>query len=83
MHPDLSPHLHTPQCNDLINQLHRCHEENKLKKFMGACNDIDREVLKCLKAERLRRRANNRILAEERRKKIHTKLGEGYDWEKA
>ncbi|KAK8392134.1 hypothetical protein O3P69_017619 [Scylla paramamosain] len=82
MHPDLSPHLHSDKCNALIDQLHSCHEENKLMKFMGACNDIDRAVLKCLKAERLQRRANNIAQAEENRKKIHAKLKEGYDWRK-
>ncbi|KAG7169033.1 Abitram-like [Homarus americanus] len=66
MHPDLSPHLHTDECNALISKLQNCHKENKLLKFVGICNEIDTAVWKCLKAEEKKKVENasgNNVLA--------------------
>jgi len=80
MHPDLSPHLHLEECNILIAKLKDCHNENKFAKFMGACNDIDKAVNKCLKKEREIKRNANRAAGKEKREATLKKIEEGHSW---
>ncbi|BFZ19570.1 hypothetical protein BsWGS_22609 [Bradybaena similaris] len=60
MHPDLSPHLHSEECNALIAALQKCHADNPYKKFIGACNEAERAMSRCIKREREMKRDANR-----------------------
>ncbi|EDV90691.1 COX assembly mitochondrial protein 2 homolog [Drosophila grimshawi] len=77
MHTDLASHLHTPACNILIEQLKACHENNAFAKFIGVCNTIDDQVVKCLKSERVARSAANRARARENQAKYKERLLRG------
>ncbi|PGH03767.1 hypothetical protein AJ80_08637 [Polytolypa hystricis UAMH7299] len=66
-------HLHTKynqNCTDVMNMLDECHARGFLLKAVGACNEIKREVNKCLSAERYERARQNRELARENRSRV-------------
>ncbi|XP_071490854.1 COX assembly mitochondrial protein 2 homolog [Diadema antillarum] len=70
MHPDLSPHLHTEECNAIIRQLLNCHKEHPVKKFIGACDEYNTAMNKCFKKEYHIRLQANKEKTEARRKRM-------------
>ncbi|KAG5886987.1 hypothetical protein JTB14_024205 [Gonioctena quinquepunctata] len=59
MHTDLSPHLHSGNCNEIIKLLYQCRQDNPILRLFGKCNSEDIQMTKCLKEERLQRRKRN------------------------
>ncbi|XP_048751894.1 COX assembly mitochondrial protein 2 homolog [Ostrea edulis] len=56
MHPDLSPHLHTEECNFLIKAFRSCQDQHGFLKYVGYCDPLFADVQKCLRQERINRR---------------------------
>lgn len=70
MHTDLSSHLHSEKCNTLINLLKQCHSDYPVRRFFGICNDLDAQMCRCLKDERIQRSKRNREKAKETQEKL-------------
>ncbi|KAI1394136.1 UPF0287-domain-containing protein [Hypoxylon trugodes] len=69
----MHPHLHTKDnmaCEEVMTALEECHARGFLWKSMGMCNDAKDKVTLCLRAERLKRTANNREAAKAKRDSI-------------
>ncbi|XP_077975442.1 COX assembly mitochondrial protein 2 homolog [Styela clava] len=82
MHPNLSPHLHTPECNEKIYALLMCRKQHPFKQYFGACNRADHEMLACFRRElRDRRKANYEMYAERKKSKKKVDYGE-WNWDK-
>ena len=83
MHVPLDEHLHTEECNIIIRDLKRCHEETSLfSQFFGGCNQLDWAMRACTRKERLARTAENRDNAHKRQAEVQKKMGElkSADW---
>ena len=85
MHSPLDAHLHTPECNEIIKKLIECHAQNsKFKQAFGVCTDIDMEMRKCTRNERLGRVKENIETSRDRNKATQEKLkklqAEGKSW---
>ncbi|XP_031633294.1 COX assembly mitochondrial protein 2 homolog [Contarinia nasturtii] len=65
MHPDLSPHLHTDECNKIVQELFACRKEHSFLKFFGKCNGPYDRMLACMKKERVAKRDSNAQNAKE------------------
>ncbi|XP_019629507.1 PREDICTED: COX assembly mitochondrial protein 2 homolog [Branchiostoma belcheri] len=74
MHGDLSTHLHTEECNQLIQALQKCHIENPFGRFLGKCNEQNALMDRCLAQERQENRRKNREKAQEKKKKLQEAL---------
>jgi COX assembly mitochondrial protein 2 len=74
MHPPLfRPH---PKCGELVDKLVACHEEHKMGKFFGYCNDPKAEMDICFRAEKEEARHANMLKARafDERLEEHMKL---------
>ena len=75
MHTPLHPHLHTEECNKIIKKLLDCHADTyKVQQLFGICNDLDVQMRKCTKNERLGK-VQDAVDAANQKKKEQQALG--------
>ncbi|CAN0069264.1 unnamed protein product [Heterosigma akashiwo] len=62
MHPPLfKPH---PLCQQFVDALVKCHEQNAYMKFFGECNDAKAALDRCFREEKEERRKKNKAKAD-------------------
>ncbi|KAJ5115251.1 hypothetical protein NUU61_001010 [Penicillium alfredii] len=59
-----------PDCEEIMTALDECHAQGFLHKAIGSCNDIKRDVNRCLAGERYDRAKRNRDQARSNRRRI-------------
>ena len=52
MHQDLSPHLHTEECNTIIEAHKKCQKDHPWGRIVGFCDRLDTAMSNCLRNER-------------------------------
>lgn len=71
-------------CEDLIDLLEQCHKSPFVETMMGKCSDIKIQLSQCLhdsrlandRAQILKRREKNKLLEEQKKKRLEEEWGE-------
>lgn len=72
-------HLHTKSnrsCDEVMRALEECHAQGFIWKLFGNCNEVKREVNRCLAGARSARAEQNREKAREERAKVERRWKE-------
>lgn len=69
MHPHLTG-TKLEACGDIIEALHQCHQSGLWTYYTGGCNDIRRELDRCLHAERITRSSAHVKQSRQKRKEL-------------
>eukprot|EP00286_Rhodomonas_abbreviata_P013601 CAMPEP_0181326354 /NCGR_PEP_ID=MMETSP1101-20121128/21447_1 /TAXON_ID=46948 /ORGANISM="Rhodomonas abbreviata, Strain Caron Lab Isolate" /LENGTH=78 /DNA_ID=CAMNT_0023434789 /DNA_START=74 /DNA_END=306 /DNA_ORIENTATION=- len=72
MHPPLF--REHPDCEQVIQDLVSCHEQNPIAKFLGTCNDAKAALDLCFRKEKNSKRKANMVEANRREEKMNELL---------
>lgn len=61
---------HNSVCNEFFYKVQDCQYEHPFGKFVGYCNDVEKEMRKCIKEQRQINRGINREIAKRRSNKV-------------
>ncbi|ENN77702.1 hypothetical protein YQE_05774, partial [Dendroctonus ponderosae] len=75
MHTDLSAHLHTDKCNQLITDWRQCRSDHMVLQLVGYCNSNYSEMLSCLKEERIAKRTESLKMSSEWKSRVNKMKG--------
>ncbi|XP_050441530.1 COX assembly mitochondrial protein 2 homolog [Adelges cooleyi] len=74
MHPDLSPHLHTDECNNLTIEFNNCNVDHKILRFFGSCDKAYDRMVNCFHLERKAKQLQNNENALKRQAEIRQRI---------
>ncbi|KAK3341661.1 cytochrome c oxidase biogenesis protein Cmc1-like protein [Lasiosphaeria hispida] len=75
----MHPHLHTKDnvaCEDVMNALEECHARGFMWKAIGMCNNAKKDLVHCLRQERVKSQSFNRNNVQDKKDAIRQKWKE-------